>query len=176
MCFTDECLYSHISPIFFDFCWLKSNYLDFLMIPGTCSCYVHQNTPITGWLERNVVTLEMTLLYSIHAWEIWVGGCILSFFTNLQQERESWRTKPQKLKRNGEISFLGICLYFGNSFFGSIEFTPTSYQNTHTLPRTSKNSVNAHSEGQILPLCWQAEFHYKLICFDFADFILIRGN
>lgn len=56
---------------------------------------------------------------------------------------------------------------------GSVEFTPTSYQNTHALPRTSENSVNAQSEDQIVPLCWQAEMRYKLTCFDVADFILM---
>lgn len=59
---------------------------------------------------------------------------------------------------------------------GSIEFTQTSYQNTHALPRTSENSVNAQSKDPIVALCCQAEMRYKITCFDVADFILMSGN
>lgn len=84
--------------------------------------------------------LQMTLLYSTPAGEIWVGG---SVFLLPQLTFQQEVMKEQRNRKKKDILEL-VCLYFGSSFSGAL--SSQQYLIQYALPRKHVNTVGAHSE------------------------------
>lgn len=84
--------------------------------------------------------LEMTLLYSTPAGEIFVGGGIF-LLPQLAFQQEI--TKEQRNRKKKDFLEL-VCLYFGSSFSGAL--SSQQYLIQYALPRKHVNTIGACSE------------------------------